>query len=172
MIARRYGASPLHLLAHGLLFAAAGWVLLQVMDVRRFDNVLAWLLAAVVLHDLVLLPAYSVLDRAGQAVSRRLAAGDPAAVNHLRVPAALAALTFLVFLPLVTGRSDANLARVSGMEPSGYLERWLAVVAALFALSALAWVVRALRRRPPAQHVRAPVGGQLDDGARRAQGDP
>jgi hypothetical protein len=169
MSARRYGASPAHLLAHGLLFAVAAWVLLQLVDVRRFDNVVAWLVAALILHDLVLLPAYSLLDRAGQGVLGRLAPRDPAAINHLRVPVGLSALTLLVFLPLIAGRSDGNLARVSGIDPSGYLERWLALVAALFALSALAWVVRARRH---AKDVRPAVGGQLGHRVGGRQPDP
>jgi hypothetical protein len=142
MIARRYGASPLHLLAHGVLFAAAGWVLLRVVDVRGAADVLLWFLGALVLHDLVLLPLYTLLDRAAASLLRRAGPPQLPAINHVRVPAALAGLTLLVFFPLISEHSDPVLRRVSGMEPAGYLERWLLVVAALFAASALVYAVR------------------------------
>jgi hypothetical protein len=160
MIRRRYGASPLHLLAHALLFAAAGWVLLRVIDVRAASDVLLWFLGALVLHDLVLLPLYSLLDRAASALARRVGPPRLSAINHVRVPAALSGLALLVFLPLISGRSDPQLRRVGGIEPTGYLERWLALTAALFALSALVYAVRvhrlhrAARRR---RHEQAPV---------------
>jgi hypothetical protein len=142
VIARRYGASPLHLLAHGLLFAAAGWVLLQVLDVRRADNVLAWFLAALIAHDLVLLPLYSLLDRAAVSLARRVGPAAVPVVNHVRVPTVLSALTFVVFLPLIMGLSDPTLERVSGRPPTGYLMRWLLLVAALFAASGLLLGIR------------------------------
>jgi hypothetical protein len=145
MIGRRYGASPLHLLAHGVLFAAAGWVLLRVLDVRAAGDVLLWFLGALALHDLVLVPLYSLPDRAAAALVRHAAPPPLRAVNHVRVPAALSGLTLLVFFPLISGRSDPTLRRVSGMEPAGYLERWLALVAGLFAVSALVFAIRVHR---------------------------
>jgi hypothetical protein len=146
MIGRRYHASPLHLLAHGVLFAAVGWVLLRVAEARGAIDVLLWLAAALVLHDLVLLPLYALLDRIAASVARRAAVRGPVPlVNHIRVPAALSGLTLLVFFPLIAGKSDANLQRVSGIDPAGYLERWLLLAAALFAASALAYAVRVHR---------------------------
>ena len=76
---RRYGASPVHLLAHLALLPVVAWALLTVLDFRAASNVVLWLVAAVILHDLVLLPAYSLLDRLA-----RTATGS--AVNYVRVP--------------------------------------------------------------------------------------
>ena len=142
---RRYGSSPLHLMLHVALLAAFAWVALQVADAREARNIVLWFLAAIVLHDLALLPFYSAIDR----VARR---GLPRAVaiNHVRVPAALSAVLFLLFFPPMLGRNDGSFARVAGVEPSGYLARWLLVTAALFAASALLYVVRS--RRPAAVH--------------------
>ena len=67
----RYGASPLHALAHLAAFAVAGFVVLQFLDLRATANVLIWFVAAVVLHDFILLPFYSGLDRAAQAIGGR-----------------------------------------------------------------------------------------------------
>ena len=55
----RYGASPIHLIAHLALLPLVAWALLTVLDFRAASNVVLWLVGAVILHDLVLLPAYS-----------------------------------------------------------------------------------------------------------------
>ena len=144
---RRYGASPLHALAHLAAFALAGFALLQLVDVRAAGNVLVWLIGAVVLHDFLLLPFYSALDRAAQTVGGRVGA-----VNHLRVPAGLSALLLLVSFPLILGRSTAKLEQVSGAAAADYLTRWLLITAALCAGSAVLYLVRsrsAAAKRPP-----------------------
>ena len=136
---RRYGSSPLHLLVHVALFAAFAWIALQVADAREAANIALWFVAALVLHDLVLLPAYSALDR----VARR---GTPRhAVNHVRIPLALSGLLLLLFFPAICGRNESSFARVAGVEPSGYLERWLLATAVLFAASAVLYAVRGKR---------------------------
>ena len=143
----RYGSSPLHLVLHVALFAAFAWVALQVADAREAQNIVLWFVAAIVLHDLALLPFYSAIDRVAlRGPGRRSAA----AVNHVRIPAALSALLFLLFFPPILGRNEGSFARVAGVEPSGYLERWLLVTAGLFAASAVLYVVRS--RRAAAAH--------------------
>ena len=143
-LSRGYGSSPLHLAAHVAAFAFAGWAILQLVDVRRADNVLAWFLAALILHDLVLLPAYAALDRlAARATGVR-------AINYVRVPAALSALLFVVWFPTILGLNDASFGRVAGFTRDGVLERWLALSAALFAISALLWFVMGRREAPHA----------------------
>ncbi len=59
----RYGASPLHLLAHLAALALAAWALLQALQLGHAQRIVLWLVGAVVLHDLVLWPAYTALDR-------------------------------------------------------------------------------------------------------------
>jgi hypothetical protein len=152
-VARHYGASPLHLLAHAIVFALAGWAIVQIVDIRDALGVLKWFVAALILHDLVLLPAYSALDQLDQRVRLR---GIPL-TNHIRVPAILSGLTFLVFFPLILGRSDGNLHYVSGITPSGYLGRWLAMVAAFWLVSAAVLAVR-LVRADQLQHPVRPAG--------------
>jgi hypothetical protein len=98
-----------------------------------------------VLHDLALLPFYSALDGV-------VRPGEPSgAVNHLRVPAALSALLLLLFFPPILVLNDGSFARVSGVEPEGYLMKWLLVTAALFTASSVLYVVRS-RRRAAAAH--------------------
>jgi FtsH-binding integral membrane protein len=139
LMRRVYGAHPLHLLAHAVLLPVAAFAILELAGVRAASNIALWFVAAVVLHDLLLLPASAVADRAIQATV-------PRAVNFVRVPAALSALLLLVFFPLICGRSDSTLEGVSGVAPQGYAERWLLVTAALFAVSAALYLLR--RRRP------------------------
>jgi hypothetical protein len=127
-VMRWYGASPLHLLAHLVVLPLAGWALLSVLDFRAASNVVLWLVAAVILHDLVLLPLYSAAD----AAARRLVGG---AVNYVRVPAGLSLLQLLVFWGTIAGKGDGAYRRVSGLEYDGYATRWLAITAALFAAS-------------------------------------
>jgi NADH:ubiquinone oxidoreductase subunit 6 (subunit J) len=135
-----YGASPVHAVAHLAAFALAGFVVLQFLELRATLNVLIWFVAAVVLHDFVLLPLYSTLDRAAQA------AGP--AVNYLRVPAGLSLLLLLVFFPLILGRSTGRLEQVSGAPAPDYLARWLLITGVLFAGSAALYVRKAAAKRP------------------------
>jgi hypothetical protein len=145
-VRRAYGSSPLHLAAHALAFATAGWAILQLTDLRRADSVLAWFVAALVLHDLVLLPFYAALDRAA---ARALGAR---AVNYVRIPAAFSALLLAVWFPTILGLNDVAFGRVAGFTREDALVHWLALTGALFAISAALWLVRGRRSAasPPA----------------------
>jgi hypothetical protein len=129
----RYGSSPLHLLAHLALLPLAGWALLQVLDLNTARAIVTWLIAAVILHDLVLLPAYSLLDRLALRATG-------AAINHVRVPAGIWLLLGLVFYPDIAGRGDAAYHHVSGMHLEGYLGRWLLAGAVLFSVSGVLYL--------------------------------
>jgi hypothetical protein len=139
---RAYGASPTHLLVHLVTLPLAAWALLALLDVRRAGTVVAWLIGAILLHDLVLLPLYSALDRGA-----RLATDRPRvrATNYVRVPVALSGLLLLVFWASISGAGDRTYAHVSGVAHEGYLGRWLLASAALFAASGLLYLL-SLRR--------------------------
>ena len=134
----RYGASPIHLLAHLALLPIVAWALLQVLDFRAASNVVLWLVCAVVLHDLILLPAYSLLDRLA-----REATGS--AVNYVRVPAGLSLLMLLVFWGTIRGKGGGAFHYTSGLSYEGYFSRWLLVTAALFVVSGAVYLVRGRR---------------------------
>jgi hypothetical protein len=136
----RYGASPVHLAGHLAVLGVAAWALVHVFArLEAALEVVVWLVAAIVLHDLLLLPAYSGLDR----IAARLSG---AAINHVRVPAGICLLLLLVFLPVIAGKGDAGFRRVSGDSLDGYLGRWLLVSALLFAASGVVYAVRPRRR--------------------------
>jgi hypothetical protein len=155
---RWYGDSPLHLLALLASFALAGYAVLAVVTAQQWRGFAVWFAVAIVGHDLLLFPLYSLADlsvrrllprrasrapgRAGAVTAGRTA---PPVVNYLRVPAALALLLLLVWFPLILGLSAGTYHRASGLSASPYLGRWLAVTGVLFTGSAACYAV-ALRR--------------------------
>ena len=149
---RLYGAHPLHLAGHLALFFVAGWAIDQIIGGGTIINWMAWFLGAALLHDLVLLPLYSLADRGlvdngGNRVAR--AARRRVWVNYIRVPAAVAGILLLVYFPVILGYSSANYRNDTGHALTGYTRNWLLITAGLFLGSALIYVVRSMRRRPP-----------------------
>ncbi|MDI5970754.1 hypothetical protein POF50_015635 [Streptomyces sp. SL13] len=146
---RRYGASVLHLLLTLCSWALAGYAGVRLLNGDTL-GVVIWFVGAAVLHDLVLLPVYGVLDRALQGVTRRRGgrrAGGGTAVNYVRVPVFLSGLLLLVWFPLVL-RLVGHYTAATGLPADRFWEHWLLITAALFALSALCYVARSWRRRP------------------------
>ncbi len=142
LLHRAYGATPLHLLAHLGALSLAAYAVLQLVGVGRADNVLLWFVGAVVLHDFLLLPFYSGLDRAGRSLagsSRRFA------INYVRVPLGLSALLALVYFPVICGKTEGAYRNASGVSPEGYIGRWLLASLVIFAGSALLYAWRARR---------------------------
>ncbi|GAA2629384.1 MULTISPECIES: hypothetical protein [Streptomyces] len=144
---RRYGASPLH-----LLLVLASFALAVYAGLRLFQGdtvgVAVWFVGAALLHDLVLLPLYSLTDRAVQGLfpqgpsDGRLA--PRVSVNYVRVPAFVSGVLLLVWWPLVF-RQVAHYTAATALPADGFLARWLLITAALFAASAVVLVVRAWR---------------------------
>jgi hypothetical protein len=131
--------------------AAAGLAVQRWFDVGGHDArvILTWFVAAFLLHDLVFLPAYSLLDRI---MSHRPATGPgPArfarARLHVRVPALLSGLLLLVFAPLILRKSSGEYASRAGLSAHPYLDRWLIATACLFALSAAVYGISVIASR-------------------------
>lgn len=152
----RYGAGPLHLLAVVLTFMVAAYALERALGLTSNpDRIVIWLGGSIVAHDLLLFPLYAL---AGVLVAAALLPGDRrdrvriAALNHLRLPALVSGLLLLVWYPLVAGPADRGFMRVTGLSKDVYLQRWLLLTAALFAVSAAIFALRLprLRRAVPA----------------------
>ncbi len=146
---RLYGSGPLHLAGHLGLFFVAGWAIDQILGSGQIVDWIAWFVGAALLHDLVLLPVYSVLDRgvtrvAGDGRRRR---SRPGLINHIRVPAAVAGILLLVYFPVILGYSAANYRADTGHALTGYTRNWLLICAGLFLVSALLAAARSLRSR-------------------------
>ena len=170
---RWYGAPLRHLLALVASFALAGYAVHAVAAAGQWRGFAIWFGAAIVAHDLLLFPVYSVADRvlrqflrrrAGSGRSRPAGPGAgqasaapaaPPVLNYLRVPAAFSLLLLLVWFPLILGLSSDRYRRASGLSASPYLWRWLAVTGTAFAASAV-WY--AVSRRRSAGHARGPRG--------------
>ncbi|MFF7970653.1 hypothetical protein [Streptomyces sp. NPDC007905] len=156
--------SPFQLLLLTCSFALAGYAGTRLLAGDWF-GVALWIVAAALLHDLVLLPLYAVLDRA---VVRGLDAGGRRAwVPYVRVPALLSGLLLLVWFPLILGLVDRRYRSATALSADVFLGRWLLVTAVLFGGSALLLAMRvpplgrirergkvrrATKRRPPAAH--------------------
>jgi hypothetical protein len=140
----RYGDSPLHLLLALCSFALAAYAGIRLLDGDAL-GVALWFVGAAIVHDLVLVPLYSLADRALR-VALPGRAGRSEWINYVRVPAFVSLLLLLVWYPLILGRVG-RYASYTGLDPDVFMGRWLLVTAGLFAVSALCLVARALRGR-------------------------
>jgi len=153
-----YGAGPLHLLALLASFAIAGAAVVGWFQrPRDVGSVLVWFAAAIVLHDFVLLPLYSLLDRIAFGRLAKRAGHHPRPepsrlVNpapYIRIPAMLSGLLFAVFFPVILGLGAQTELSASGIVESGYLARWLLATGVMFAASGVAYAIALARTAPP-----------------------
>ncbi|MGW5276187.1 hypothetical protein ACWEQP_27230 [Streptomyces sp. NPDC004044] len=151
-----YGSSPLHLLLVLASFALTGYAGIRLLSGGEPLMVVVWFIGAALLHDLVLLPLYTVTDRTAQTLlgDRR----EPEThhnthpptrgwINYLRVPVFLSGILLLTYFPLILGRVD-HFTAYTTLPDDVFLGRWLLITAALFALSALALLIRMTKSRP------------------------
>ncbi len=145
-----YGSNPLHLLTLLVGFALFGYVLVTIEPTTLWNphtwwqSILVWFAAAIVAHDLVLFPVYSLVDRilvAGSRLRPRVEASVPV-LNYVRIPAMGAALTLLVFLPGIIQQGAPVYAAATGQTQEPFLGRWLLLTAAMFAISAVVYGIR------------------------------
>ncbi|MFI1200190.1 hypothetical protein K2224_32940 (plasmid) [Streptomyces sp. BHT-5-2] len=162
-IRARYGGSLAHLVLVLGSFALTGYAGLRLL---RGDTlgIVIWFVGAALLHDLVLLPLYTVTDRAVQHLFRRRRSREAASrsrpvagrIDYVRVPACLALLLLLVWYPLVLGRVS-GFSAYTGLPADVFWGRWLLITAVLFAVSAVCLLVSVWRARP-----RRPKAGSSD----------
>ena len=123
------------LLAYLALLPLCAWALLELLGGRSAERIALWLMAAVVVHDLVVLPLYSAADRAAQTVLR-------GGVTYVRIPAALSLLMLVVFWATIAEEGERAYRATSGNAYDGHAARWLLVTAMLFAGSGLLYLLR------------------------------
>jgi hypothetical protein len=143
---RRYGAGPGHLVVSLAGLAVAVYGLVRIAQHPGAGRVFAYLAAAVVVHDLVLLPLYTLAYRGAWRAGR--IGADPrrlAVFRHLLVPVVIAGTLLLVWFPLVLALPRFHPILTTSVDV--FAPRWALVTAALFAASAVAYAARALRAR-------------------------
>lgn len=144
-----YGAGPVHLFALVGGFVLLGYVLASVgletlwNTKTWWQSIAVWFAVAIIAHDLVLFPLYSLADRVLQ-LPRRLCQqqANVPVLNYVRVPALGAALTFVVFLPGIVEQGAATYLRATGQTQEPFLQRWLLLTSAMFLISAVAYIIR------------------------------
>ena len=137
-----YGAHPLQLLILAASFAVASYAGLHLLAAPSWPLILAWFVGAVIGHDLVLFPLYALADRAIRPLTEPERRRRVPVINHLRVLTLGTLLTFLLFFPGIIRQGAGSFQTASGLEGQPYLARWLLLVAALFATSALLHTAR------------------------------
>src|SRR5260370_1191530 len=85
-IRRWYGAHPLHLLALLAAFALAGYAAGAVVAAGKWKVVALWFLVAIVGHDLLLFPLYSLADLSVRRLLPPRPGGAPAAPSRAASP--------------------------------------------------------------------------------------
>jgi hypothetical protein len=158
-----YGSNPLHLLTVIVGFALLGYVLVTIKPAALWNtttwwqSILVWFAAAIIVHDLVLFPLYTLADRI-LLFGSRVRGSDRAVpvLNYLRVPALGAALTLVVFLPGIIEQGGPAYTAATGQTQDPFLARWLLLTAAMFAVSAMAYAIRLTLART--RTVKPPTG--------------
>jgi hypothetical protein len=149
LLARLYGAGPLNLIVLLASFAVAGYAATIVAGDPAWPWMAVWFVAAVVVHDGLVSPLTAVLDGAVR-FSLRWFPRRPAStrvLNHIRVPALGAGLTFLLFLPGIIRQGEPVVRGQTGLDQSPFLGRWLLLVAAMAVVSALVYGLHVVRER-------------------------
>ena len=142
----RYGASWQHLAVLLACFALTGYAASRLLgDPSSLLSITLWFVGAAVVWDLVLGPALALSDRGVRRLLPRVAGVSP--LNFVRFPALLSLLLLGLFAPLVLQRTEQRYRAKTDLAQDPYLERWLAVTAVLFAVSALVYGLRVLRAR-------------------------
>jgi hypothetical protein len=144
---RRYGASPLHVVGHLAVFGIAAFALAQIVNGGAWINFVVWFGGAALLHDIVFLPFYSLLDRFQLSFHRRLPDRRVPIINHIRAPALISGMLLLVYFPLILGAAGPEYHKATGHHLQGYLRNWLLITAVLFLGSAVVYGVRVWRGR-------------------------
>ncbi|OBK44744.1 hypothetical protein [Mycobacterium kubicae] len=158
-LAAHYGSHPLHLLTMVSGFALFGYILATATPTalwnpdKWWQSIAVWFAVAVIAHDFVFFPLYALIDWLLNRLVPSRAPSNLAARNHIRVPILGAGLTLLVFLPGIIEQGAPTYQAATGQTQQPYLGRWLLLVAAMFAGSAVSYAIRLIlsrRRTHPA----------------------
>ncbi len=146
---KAYGSGPFHFVAVAACFVVSGYAILRLADSAKPVLIGIWFLGALVAHDFLLYPVYTLLDRAA-ARGRGLGSTDRASwINFVRVPVLVTGLVFLLWFPLILGLNARTYRDASGLGTGRFLGRFLVFTATVFLVSAALYCLcqRRWRRR-------------------------
>ncbi len=175
-----YGAGPAHLLAMLLCLGVGGYAVVELgwsalwNEDTWWQSIAVWFVGAVVVHDLVLFPAYAAVDRLLVRTARSRAPGQPdadsvPALNHIRTPLLAIGLLTLMFFPGIIRQGSSSYQAATGQTQDPFLFRWLVLCGVILAVSGFLYAVRVARvrrrrGRPGSQRSRADGLGAPDLG--------
>ncbi|MGQ0624989.1 MAG: hypothetical protein ACT4PP_10140 [Sporichthyaceae bacterium] len=140
-IRRRYGAHPAHLLVLAGALAIALIAGRPLLDEGGLEVVI-WFAGSAILHDAVFVMAYIGADSLLVRAWRRRP-GRVAWINFVRVPAAISAIMFVVYSPVILGKATSFQSKTL-RSTDAYLGHWLLVSAVLAGISLTAYLARVL----------------------------
>jgi hypothetical protein len=143
-----YGSTPIHLLGHIIAFTAFVWALSQILGGGYVVNYIAWFVGAAVLHDIIVLPIYTLIDQVTRHEGHRAWGTRYAStINYVRAPAIISTILLLVYSPEILGYSAKNYRDDTGHPLPSILTNWLLITAGLFLTSGLIYTTRRVRPR-------------------------
>jgi hypothetical protein len=157
--ARLYGDSLFHLIVVVAALALGGYMV-SVLGVRNLFNptvwwqsIAVWFAVAVIGHDLILFPLYTLADRllprprgprTGRDGGSRRRSGRIPLTNYLRMPTLAAGLLLVLFLPGIIEQGAPTYQAATGLTQAPYLSRWLLLTATFYLASAIWYAVKTL----------------------------
>ena len=173
MAVRLYGERLLHLI---IVLAAWRWLSTRCRcsGVRNLFNpkvwwqsIVVWFAVAVIGHDFVLFPLYTLADRLlprqrgphkDRPTSPQLSGRVPL-TNYVRMPTLAAGLLLMLFLPGIINQGAPTYQAATGLTQAPYLSRWLLLTATFYLVSAICYAVKTLlvQRRTAGSAAAPPV---------------
>ncbi len=169
-----YGAGPLHLIAVLASLAIALYAILRIFEIPSTGGILLWMGAAIVIHDLIAWPLYTLLMRIAEEgidASVRPRRRALLTLNHIRIPAAFSLALLLISFPLVFVIDEPYYMATTGLDLDRYLGNWLLITGVMFAVSGLLLALK-LRSRSAARPMIAGGGAAAAGPARPADPPP
>lgn len=156
--ARLYGDRLYHLIVVLAALALAAYTI-SVLGVQNLFNpavwwqsIAVWFAVAVIGHDLILFPLYSLADRLLPA-PRAARPGRPRSprripvINYIRMPTLASGLLLLLFLPGIIEQGAPTYRAATGLTQQPFLSRWLLLTAGFYLISAIWYAAKTLLRQ-------------------------